>query len=193
MSNAHVCVSLLRLNAKYFGFLSFYISTFFKYKLRYSSNKTYKQRIYHTKTTLYLHYGCVSTSHEVCCEVISWGCLMEIISNTICTRFPVWTVAKFENDLATAIQWWRVIRSVDELQNVNWYEANRFLSHGPLTRYVKLRVVHAPGMPGRFPRHRLQRKPLVSDPGMHHGTCVTHAPWCMLGTTKTVVIDKFRR
>ena len=22
----------------------------------------------------------------------------------------------------------------------------------------------------RFPRHRLQRKPLVSDPGMHHGT-----------------------
>ena len=26
----------------------------------------------------------------------------------------------------------------------------------------------------RFPRHRLQRKPLVSDPVMHHGTCVTH-------------------
>ena len=23
----------------------------------------------------------------------------------------------------------------------------------------------------RFPRHRLQRKPLVSDPDMHHGTC----------------------
>ena len=23
----------------------------------------------------------------------------------------------------------------------------------------------------RFPRHRLQRKPLVSDPGIHHGTC----------------------
>ena len=31
----------------------------------------------------------------------------------------------------------------------------------------------------RFPRHRLQRKPLVSDPGMHYGTCVTHVPWCM--------------
>ena len=31
----------------------------------------------------------------------------------------------------------------------------------------------------RFPRHRLQRKPLVSDPDMHHGTCVTHVPWCM--------------
>ena len=32
-----------------------------------------------------------------------------------------------------------------------------------------------------FPRGRLQRKPLVSDPGMHHGTCVTHVPWCMSG------------
>ena len=31
----------------------------------------------------------------------------------------------------------------------------------------------------RFPHHRLQRKPLVSDPDMHHGTCVTHVPWCM--------------
>ena len=31
----------------------------------------------------------------------------------------------------------------------------------------------------RFPRHRLQRKLLVSDPGMHHDTCVTHVPWCM--------------
>ena len=34
----------------------------------------------------------------------------------------------------------------------------------------------------RFPRHRLQRKPLVSDPGMHHGTSVTHVPWCILGS-----------
>ena len=33
----------------------------------------------------------------------------------------------------------------------------------------------------RFPRHRLQRKPLVSDPDLHHGTCVTHVPWCMSG------------
>ena len=26
------------------------------------------------------------------------------------------------------------------------------------------------------PRRQFQRKPLVSDPGMHHGTCVTHVP-----------------
>ena len=30
-----------------------------------------------------------------------------------------------------------------------------------------------------FARHRIQRKPVVSDPGMHHGTCLTHVPWCM--------------
>ena len=33
-----------------------------------------------------------------------------------------------------------------------------------------------------FPRRRFQRKQLVSDPGMHHGTCVTHVPWCMSGS-----------
>ena len=33
-----------------------------------------------------------------------------------------------------------------------------------------------------FPRRRFQRKPIVSDPGMHHGTCVTHVPWCMSGS-----------
>ena len=26
-----------------------------------------------------------------------------------------------------------------------------------------------------FPRHRLQKESLVSDPGMHHGTCVTRS------------------
>ena len=33
-----------------------------------------------------------------------------------------------------------------------------------------------------FPRRRFQRKPIVSDPGMHHGTCVTHVLWCMSGS-----------
>ena len=37
------------------------------------------------------------------------------------------------------------------------------------------------GCRGRFSRHRLRRKPLVSDPAMHHGTCVTHVPWWMSG------------
>ena len=49
--------------------------------------------------------------------------------------------------------------------------------HGPLARYVKLRVAHAPGMPGTF-----SPPPRVSDPDMHHGMCMTHVPWCMPGS-----------
>ena len=46
--------------------------------------------------------------------------------------------------------------------------------HGFVARYVKLRVAHAPGMPGTF-----SPPPRVSDPDMYHGTCVTHVPRCM--------------
>ena len=34
----------------------------------------------------------------------------------------------------------------------------------------------------RFPRHRLQREPPDSEPGIHRGTCVTHVLWCMSGS-----------
>ena len=55
---------------------------------------------------------------------------------------------------------------------------SHFISHhGSLTRYAKLRVAHAAGMPGTF-----SPPPRVSDPGMHRGTCVTHVPWCMSGS-----------
>ena len=43
------------------------------------------------------------------------------------------------------------------------------ICHGPLARYDKLLVAHAPGMPGTF-----SPPPRVSDPDMHHDTCVTH-------------------
>ena len=32
-----------------------------------------------------------------------------------------------------------------------------------------------------FPATDFKWKSLISDPGMHHGTCVTHVPWCMSG------------
>ena len=41
----------------------------------------------------------------------------------------------------------------------------------------KITGAHAPGMPGTF-----SPSPQVSDSDMHHGTCVTHVPWCMLGS-----------
>ena len=59
---------------------------------------------------------------------------------------------------------------------------------GPLTRYVKLWVAHAPGMPGTFsPTLR------VSDPDMHHGTCVTHVPWCKPGSLTSGFLWSWRR
>ena len=33
-----------------------------------------------------------------------------------------------------------------------------------------------------FPATDIKGIPLVSDPGMHRDTCVTHVPWCMSGS-----------
>ena len=52
-----------------------------------------------------------------------------------------------------------------------------YANHGPLARYIRLRVAHAPGMPGTF-----SQPSRFSDPDMHHGTCVTHVPWCISGS-----------
>ena len=50
-----------------------------------------------------------------------------------------------------------------------WYRP-----HGPLARYIKLRVGHAPGM-----LRMLSSSPRVRDPDMHNSTCTTNVPWCM--------------
>ena len=71
---------------------------------------------------------------------------------------------------------------------ITWlgYMLRGHFTDGPLTRYVNLWDVHAPIMPERFPRHQLQRKPLVRETGIHHGTCVTLVPWCMPGSLTRV-------
>ena len=68
-------------------------------------------------------------------------------------------------------------QSGPRIQYMNVDMCNKWILHRTLTRYVKLRVAHAPGMPGTF-----SPPPLVSDTGMHHGTCVTHVPWCTSGS-----------
>ena len=61
--------------------------------------------------------------------------------------------------------------------------------HGPLARYAKSRVAHASGVPGTF-----SSPPWVSDPDMHHGTCVTHVPWCVPGSlTSGFIWGRWRR
>ena len=70
------------------------------------------------------------------------------------------------NKESKALHYWSFVLGI-------WQRA----SNGPLARYVKLRVAHAPGMPGTF-----SPPAWVNDPDMHHGTCVTHVPWCMPGS-----------
>ena len=52
----------------------------------------------------------------------------------------------------------------------------------------KVAGAHAPGMPGTFsPSQR------VSDPDMHYGTCVTHVPWCLMGSLTSIFLWSRRR
>ena len=52
----------------------------------------------------------------------------------------------------------------------------------------KIAGAHAPGMPGTF-----SPSSQVSDPDMHHGTCVTHVPWCMPGSLTNGFLWNWRR
>ena len=63
---------------------------------------------------------------------------------------------------------------------LQWYWGNHAMGLLPDTQHCGLRVYRE--CTERFHCHGLQRKLLVSDPGMHHGTCVTHVPWCMSGS-----------
>ena len=60
----------------------------------------------------------------------------------------------------------------------------------PMASYQIRNIVgaHAPEMPGTFPP-----PPRVSDPDMHHGTCVTHVLWFMPGSLTSVFLWSRRR
>ena len=65
--------------------------------------------------------------------------------------------------------------SLTNFDNASSYTRSS-LSRWPWTSYQirKIAGAHAPGMPGTF-----SPPSGTSDPDMHHGTCVTHVPWCM--------------
>ena len=91
----------------------------------------------------------------------------------------------FMNDMAEIIgAWWHHLASVF-LANTG--PGNGILlrawnvviigQHGPLSRYLNLRVLHAPGMPEKF-----SPPPRACYPDMYHGMCATHVSWCMSGS-----------
>ena len=75
----------------------------------------------------------------------------------------------------------KILLPKSNLSNVTksreWESRSNYPRHGPFTRYVKLRVAHAPGIPGTF-----SPPPRFGDPDMHHGSCVTHELWSMPGS-----------
>ena len=73
------------------------------------------------------------------------------------------------------------------MYSCSWYSVNKNgpcmcslkfpgtpLTVWPSCQIRKIAGAHAPGMPGTF-----SPSPQVSDPDMHHGTCVTHVPWSL--------------
>ena len=72
------------------------------------------------------------------------------------------------------------------------WSCDKVISHGPQPwascQIHKIGGAHAPGMPGTF-----SPSPQVSDPDMHHGTCVTHVPWCMPGSLTSGFLWNRRR
>ena len=70
--------------------------------------------------------------------------------------------------------WWCLQTHYPVLQWLPFWQG----LNGPLVRYVKSAVCACAGNAGNvfFP------PPRVSDPGIHHGTCVTHVSWCLPGS-----------
>ena len=88
----------------------------------------------------------------------------------------------WKGELCTALMTVAALRRFSYTNTFQWWTPFRKQQvqsqrHGPLARYVTLRVAHAPGMPGTF-----SPSSWVSDPDMHRGTCVAHVPRCIPGS-----------
>ena len=97
------------------------------------------------------------------CIYSGWHILM------FCLQIPYIVDTMLNSLRAENIHRWRIYALM-----INTYHTIAS-GNSPLARYVKVRVAHAPGLPGTF-------SPRVRDPDIHHGTCVTHVPWCMSGS-----------
>ena len=93
-------------------------------------------------------------------------------------RLVIWTSTRLKSNRKAASYRWNIPLVCCVL--FRWgpissgYIIHVMPAHGS---FVKLRVAHAPGMPGTFsPPSR------VSDPDMHQDTCVPHVPQCMPGS-----------
>ena len=119
------------------------------------------------------HLSCCGT-----CNICIWikgyyEYIYKIGNNLINTLKPKKNVRHFADDIFTFVP--------SLVQIIAWLR----VGDKPWASY-QIRTIAGCACAGNagnvFPRRRIQRKTLVSDPVMHHGTCVTHVPWCMSGS-----------
>ena len=113
--------------------------------------------------------------HFLCSERYSTARFLVAIV-LINMQFSEWFYRWHHYDIRT----WQDIQSIPLLHDLLFTKSILWASY----QIYKIAGAHAPGMPGTF--SLLAR---VSDPEMHHGTCVTHVPWCMPGSLITVSFE----
>ena len=92
-----------------------------------------------------------------------------------CRRYYKWVFTRTCCVWAKWHWYFSVCQLKSPLKKVSLSAANSVVWEcGPIARYVKLRTAHVPRMFSPPPR--------LSNPGMHHGTCVMHTSWCMPGS-----------
>ena len=115
-----------------------------------------------------------------------WYFLWSAPEQTVTGEFP----AQRTSNAEIVSIWWRHhgssyrVRPLPSTEMLRSVSTNQWAS----CQIRKIAVAHAPGMPGTF-----SPSPQVSDPDMHHGTCVTHVPWCMPGSLYSSFLWNWRR
>ena len=145
---------------------------------------------------IYYHYG---DSHDKDETVMRWSYLyngnpkaVEIISFYWINLLVVGILSCFKwvnesNWQYVSIVWDNGL-ALSRWQAIFWTNADPVHRQWASCQIRKFAGAHAPGMPGTF-----SLSPQVSDPDMHHGTCVTHVPWCMPGSLTSGFLWNRRR
>ena len=135
---------------------------------------------------LYLHMFCISIysiSHIICLSVsqcLTYSIILNCtITWVVCPQqkvFCIKQVLPMSGLSHCYLMWLQLLMCTFQTPFRDWC-LHDYPTPWASCQIRKLRVAHAPRMPGTF-----SPPPRVSDPDMHHGTCVAHVPWCMPGS-----------
>ena len=150
----------------------------------------WRQQIETLSSLLVFSEGIRFTKGQLYGALVSNYCQLELICNTL---IVTWRHCKTHTERSIFLKYfsqnqsqicsnvWVIDMFPAIFDNVVLY-AELYVRLDPSNAACLIAGVYAPGMPGTFSRHRPQRKPLVNDPDMRHGTCMTHVSWCMSGS-----------